>query len=45
MSVPRIATGNKLRETLIGDMVRATYRAGAEGEGKMFDRSELGAFR
>ncbi len=47
MFVPIIATRNKLRETLIGDMIRAAYSAGAEGEGegKMFDRSKLWASR
>jgi len=50
MFVPRIAAGSKLRETLTvgvmsaGGLVRAAYRAGAEGEGEMFDRSELMGF-
>jgi hypothetical protein len=41
MFVPRIAARSKLRETLTGGLIRAAYRVGAEGEGKMSDRSEL----
>jgi hypothetical protein len=48
MFVPRIAAGSKIRETLTvgvmsaGGLIRAAYRA--EGEGDMFDRSELMGF-
>ena len=43
MCVPRLATRSKPRETVTVGVISPGLqnRAGAEGEGKLFDRSEL----
>jgi hypothetical protein len=44
MFVPRPATTSKPRETVTADVISRAYRAGTEGEGKLFDRSALMGF-